>query len=260
MKTQSLLEDLRAKSAAQLAAAEGVIRAQEEVQRAKDNLRAAAIQRHESFAAAVKGLLVEWMLEKTGDMTTIAEEYAFANELGDALRAKWSPCSGSAEEEKKRMDWLQDLGLEVFGNYLDVLTKEPDETIDATAFNAEEIRRSRAYRLICDHLGDALRERYVAISGVWRADPADPFDWRKRDTREHSWRIALREHPTRYVKADVWRELLAAGRVKENGMAWAKFSKSEWSFKNSATIDADIAKAHEAVCPGGAYRTYAEAA
>ena len=263
----TLLDELRVKNRALSMAVDGVDRAKGEVLRAEDNLRQVAQQQRDAYEAAALGVLACWLRDKVKGMS-LAEEHAFVNELGCALHTKWRPRDGSIEEEYKRMDWLRDIGVEVFGKHLGLFAEVGAVRAGASAVlhgayyelsecksasDAEKDVGNRAYSLVCEHLENALKNRYVAICGVWRADPADPYDWRKRDAREHSWRIALREHPVRYVLTAVFDELQRAGRVKSNGQEWARFSKSEWSFRNSATVDVDIDKAIEAASGEAAF-------
>lgn len=243
----NLIEELQLRTRNMRDAADKLDRAKEEVLRRKDDLRAAATQHRDALIAAAKGAICAWIREQTEGMNN-AQETAFADKLGSACYPKWCARGGSIDAEINRMGWLPEVGEKIFGEHLELFAQDPDAApFDMNAPDAEKALKGRAYRLLVAHLEDALKERYRAICGVWRADPADPYDWRKRDAREHSWRVALREHPTRYVTPAVFGELQRAGRVKVNDKEWARFSKCEWSFRNPASVDADIAKAIQAV-------------
>lgn len=240
IRMQSVSHDLlRAKR--MLASAEEALRAAKEVSAAQQR------RYEDERCACAQDAIWDWVLQKVKDMT-LAEEHTFLAKLAEALRTKWMPGGGSISNEQERMAFLRQIGEEIFGAGIhDFCLLDGEEEMSAPSY--EDTLKDRAYGLVAQHLETALKKHYGAICGVWRAEPKDASDWRHRDAREQGWRRSMLAAPVRlrFVTPSVFGVLQDAGRIKENGYEWQRFCRCAWSFKNSATADADIAKAIEAI-------------
>ena len=203
------------------------------------------------FGIAAKFALGEWIRSQQKGMSN-GQKIAFANKALDALGGgKWGGRQ-TMEKNWNRRFWLQKVGLDAFGeNLVRLYHAQGSDNVSTEVAPSSQTLANFAYRLAWLFLGGALHDNYRVISGVWRAEPKEVTqNVYKIQAREQSWSSALFNNPKRYVTAEVFRKLMQAGRIKQNGEQWAQYSKTAWSFRNPATVDADIAQAVKAADRG----------
>lgn len=208
----------------------------EVAQQAWDKARAEHNEQQEKFrnalVANVRGVIATWI---DGQLRSrpLADAQAYLNRLGRLSMSFGFHVAGEREREEE----LERIAVDAFGEHIDVFC---GDVAPASAAGRASSHASRAASLFARHLSVVLRTEYHAVSPMWRKDPQETHYGVEVEGR---MRQSLYRDAPRYLLPWVFEAVRDAGRIKPNGKVWKQVSGCDWSFRNQATVDADIAAA-----------------
>lgn len=200
--------------------------------KARDVHQAQQGKYRDALVANVRGFIAAWIYEQLRSKP-LADAQAFLNRLGRLA----IPYGYNVACEREREDELRRIAEGAFGEHIDAFCAHE---LSASATECATSYGPSAASLFARHLGAVLQTEYYAVSPVWRKDPQNPrYGWEV----ESRMRQPLYKDAPRYLLPWVFEAVRDAGRIKPNGEVWKKVSGCAWSFRNQATVDADIAAA-----------------
>lgn len=184
-----------------------------------------------------QSLTARWLDKKLAPLS-VGEQQKFVEELASTIHA------ASGCDLQSLMDEIWGKGnLAVFAGH----PNEPDAD-DATI-------KERGESLLRVAIFGELSERFKKVCKVWHEEPkADETD-KQESARLKKWHTTLvkaqesdattgrRKAVFCFVHPEIFEVLLVMGRIKKNGMKWADYCFSDYSFASTKAIARSIAEA-----------------